>query len=165
MPFIKVVSWNLRTFAERRKSDDAITAIADIIKDADIVGIQEVMSIEYLESGHQFDDRPPSEKARAEIARVVEKLNYLDSTGFRLTGLTPNSEWDAIISPGNAGNHFDHFAFLYKKKPNSSAFKGAIDRPATIELVHGPHDDPHESPFKVMRLDTYGTPTAQGSAG
>ena len=90
MPALTIVSWNIRDFGQSR-SDLEIRAIAQVIKHADIVAIQEVVAI-----------HPGGAQA---VARLAEQLNRM------------GTEWDYRISDpthSTSGHISERYAYLWK---------------------------------------------------
>lgn len=88
---INLMSWNIKDFGKSR-DDVEIEMIANVIKDADLVAIQEVVAID-----------PGGAKA---VARLVSALN------------NKGASWDYIISDrtDSPSNHMsERYAFIWKK--------------------------------------------------
>lgn len=85
-PHARVVSWNLYNFG-RTKDDNEIAVAAEVLRDFDLVAVQEVVT------------SPPG-------AQAIGKLDAaLDRTGF---------EWDYRISDPTTGDGTERYAFLWK---------------------------------------------------
>lgn len=87
---ISIVSWNLKDFG-RSKSEQEIAAIARIVKDYDVLAIQEVV---------------PSPAGSTAVGKLAAALN--------LTG----ASWDYVISNKTSGisaSSAERYAFLWKK--------------------------------------------------
>lgn len=86
---ISLLSWNIRDFG-KSKSDETIEAIANIVKDYDILAIQEVVAID-----------PGGVKA---VARLVAVLNR------------KGSKWDYRISDPTTspGKKMERYAYIWK---------------------------------------------------
>ncbi|TLP79760.1 endonuclease/exonuclease/phosphatase family protein [Maribacter sp. ACAM166] len=87
---ISLISWNIRDFGKTKNSDE-LDRIADIVRDADIVAIQEVVA------GYGG--------AQA-VAKLADNLNR------------KGSKWDYVISdPTNSTNYVtERYAFIWKTK-------------------------------------------------
>jgi endonuclease/exonuclease/phosphatase family metal-dependent hydrolase len=85
-PHVRVVTWNLANFG-RTKDDQEIAVAAEVLRDFDLVAVQEVVT------------SPPG-------AQAIGKLDdALDRTGFA---------WDYRISPRTSGDGPERYAFLWK---------------------------------------------------
>jgi len=85
-PQIRLVTWNLYNFG-RTKDDQEISVAAEVLRDADLVAVQEVVT------------SPPGAQA---IGKLDRKL---DRTG---------AAWDYRISPPTTGPGTEKYAFLWK---------------------------------------------------
>ena len=85
----KIVSWNISDFGKTRDADE-IRAIARIVKDFDIVAIQEVVAID-----------PGGAQA---VARLADQLNRM------------GAKWDYRVSDPteSPGKRMERYAFLWK---------------------------------------------------
>jgi len=85
-PHVRVVSWNLYNWG-RTKDDQEIDVAAEVLRDFDLVAVQEIVT------------SPPG-------AQAIGKLDMaLDRTGFA---------WDYRISPRTTGDGTERYAFLWK---------------------------------------------------
>lgn len=85
-PHVRVVSWNLYNWG-RTKDDQEIAVAAEVLRDFDLVAVQEIVT------------SPPG-------AQAIGKLDMaLDRTGFA---------WDYRISPRTTGDGTERYAFLWK---------------------------------------------------
>lgn len=87
---VSIVSWNLKDFG-KAKSEDEIAAIARIVKDYDVLAIQEVV---------------PSPAGPTAVGKLVAVLNR------------SGASWDYVISnktTGISASSAERYAFLWKK--------------------------------------------------
>jgi deoxyribonuclease-1-like protein len=117
---ISIISWNIQDFGQT-KDDDEILAIAKIIKDYDIVAIQEVVAI-----------HPGGAKA---VARLADQLNRL------------GNKWDYRLSDPtqSPGKRTERYAFFWKTNKVRLIGKPWLDK--TFEPVI--YREPYLARFKV----------------
>jgi deoxyribonuclease-1-like protein len=108
---LKIVSWNIQNFG-KSKSDSTIEYICKIVKDYDIVAIQEVTT---SEAG----------------AQAVAKLDAcLDRTG---------TSWDYVISNPTSGAGSERYAYLYKKSRVQLKGKAELEQSVEASINREPY--------------------------
>lgn len=87
---LKVISWNVENLG-KSKSDSTITYIANILKEYDVVALQEVVA------GYGGTQA---------VAKLAEELNR------------KGSKWDYVVSEPTTGSSYktERYAFLWKTK-------------------------------------------------
>ena len=115
---ISLVSWNIRDFG-KTKSTATIEKIATMVKQYDIVAIQEVVAID-----------PGGAKA---VARLVEELNR------------KGAKWDYVISNQTNSPPYktERYAFLWKTSKVKTKRRGRLLK----ELSHSVYREPFEVVF------------------
>ena len=106
---VSILSWNLKDFGQSKSADD-IAAIARIVKDYDILAVQEVV---------------PSAAGVAAVGRLVAALNHAGSA------------WSYVISnktTGASANSTERYAFLWKTA-KASLVSRCVSRVASIPEI------------------------------
>lgn len=83
---IKIVSWNVQNFGNS-KSDSVVAYMASVVKSADIIALQEMIS---THGGFQT------------VARFAKQLNR------------SGDKWDYVVSKATSGQGSERYAFLWK---------------------------------------------------
>jgi deoxyribonuclease-1-like protein len=108
---LNIVSWNIQNFG-KSKSDSIIEYICHIVKNYDIVAIQEVTTSEFG-------------------AQAVAKLDAcLDRTGF---------SWDYIVSNPTSGAGSERYTYLYKKSRVNLKGKGELEQSLESTINREPY--------------------------
>ncbi len=109
---VTICSWNLKDFG-KSKSDIEINFIANIVKDYDIIAIQEVVS------GYGGPQA---------VARLVEQLNR------------KGSKWDYVISDPTTGSAYKHerYAFIWKTSKVSKKGDAWLEKKYHLEIDREP---------------------------
>lgn len=120
MSQIKFVSWNIKDFG---KYANDFEFMAEVIREADIVGIQEVLCNRAAKRQKIGQDKPSSAGIDA-VETLYTQLKNNDN----------NAKWDCSVSNVNAGSpKRDAYAFLWKAEPNQSNWKSSNNPPGKIE--------------------------------
>ena len=130
--FIKISSWNIRDLGQS-KNENEMKFIADIIKDSDVIAIQEVV-------------------ASDEGVKAVKRL---------LNVLKQNNErWRAVVSNRTTGDGVERYAYLYNsvhvKTKNSSSnglnqkLESTIDREPYLQTFSFNGQDVHFASFHAV---------------
>lgn len=126
---IKIVSWNLENFG-KSKTEEEIIFVADILRDYDIVAIQEVVA---GNGGAQA------------VAKLAEELNR------------KGAKWDYSISDPTQGTpqRSERYSFLWK--PSSVSIKGKpwLDKKYEKEIEREPYLATFEYKNKLFTLATF----------
>ena len=120
---LKIATWNIRDLG-RTKNDDEILKIAKIIKDNDIVAIQEVVAKD-----------PAGAQA---VAKIADELNRM------------GSKWDYSISdPTNGSSAYksERYAFLWKTSKVKLVHKPFLDKELEILITR----EPYIAEFKLKK--------------
>jgi len=104
---VKLMSWNIANLGGSKDSTE-VAIMADLIKDYDVVAIQEVVG---------------SEPGPLAVKRLTVNLNKVDSV----------SKWKYVISSKTIGHGVERYAFVYKSSKLS--VKSAMLAPMLIQAV------------------------------
>jgi len=109
----KIVSWNLENFG-KSKADSTIVSIAHILKDYDIVALQEVVA------------GPGGAQA---VSRLADQLNR------------SGAKWDYTISEPTQGNRYkkERYAFLWKTARVKKIGKAWLEKKYGKEIEREPY--------------------------
>lgn len=126
---IKVCSWNVENLGQS-KSDSTLVFIANVLKDYDVVALQEVVA------GHGG--------AQA-VAKLAAELNR------------KGSKWDYIVSDPTTGNSYktERYAFLWKTSKLKLKGNAWLEQKYNLEIDREPYFATFEQDKKVFTLVTF----------
>ena len=112
-PQLKVISWNVENLG-KSKSDSTITYIANILKEYDVVALQEVVA------GYGGTQA---------VAKLAEELNR------------KGSKWDYVVSEPTTGSSYktERYAFLWKTKNVKKVGEAWLEKKYNLEIDREPY--------------------------
>jgi len=123
---LKILSWNLENFG-KSKSDSTIIYIANTIKDADIIALQEVVA---GYGGAQT------------VAKLADELNR------------KGSKWDYVVSDPTSSSAYktERYAFLWKTSKVKRVGKAWLEQKYHLEIDREPYYCTFENENKQFTL-------------